>query len=135
MFIPSYQIHNILKDFTLQLKKIRQGAGPDAAAPGPARAPENLRLATVVSRVADHIMDRIAALGKEAGPAAAAESGRPSTHATGAFKPQPPVFDYHLLDGKKGKVKKRLVVEDSHCLVKRFQNLTAAEDQTRQDEQ
>ncbi len=33
MFIPSYQIHNILKDFTLQLKKMRQGSPPEAGVP------------------------------------------------------------------------------------------------------
>jgi hypothetical protein len=45
------------------------------------------------------------------------------------------VFDYHLMDRKKGKVRKRLVVEDSHSLVERFQNLTADENQTRPKEE
>jgi hypothetical protein len=133
MFIPGYQIQNILKDFTLQLKKIRQGTGPEAASPGPTRAPDNLRLAKVVSRVADNIMDRIAALGQEA--ESVADSDRPSPLAGEDVKSQQPVFDYHLMDRKKGKVRKRLVVEDSHSLVERFQNLTADENQTRPKEE
>jgi hypothetical protein len=132
MFIPGYQIQNILKDFTLQLKKIRQGTEPETASPGPTRAPDNLRLAKVVSRVTDNIMDRIAALGQEA--QSAADSDRPSPLTGEDVKSQQPVFDYHLMDRKKGKVRKRLVVEDSHSLVERFQNLTAAENQTRPKE-
>ncbi len=130
MFIPSYQIHNILKDFTQQLKKIRQEtapqAGSEAASPGPTRTPNALRLAPVVSKVADRIMNRIADLGQEAVPATPSESERPPHKPGAESKIHPAVFDFYRLDREKGKVKQRLVVEDSQNLVRRFERVTAA---------
>lgn len=127
MFIPNYQIHNILKDFTLQLKKIRQRrkspTEPGAVTPTRGGRPSDLRLTSVASKVAANIMNRIADLGEEARHSAPMESERPS-HGGNA---QPPAFDYHLLDREKGKVKQHLVVEDSRNLVVRFQQMTAAE--------
>jgi hypothetical protein len=137
MFIPSYQIHNILKDFTQQLKKMRQQGkkkGPTADAPGPGRAPDNLRLASVVNKVADNIMDRIAALGREADPTAASDANQTALDAAPDSKQHPPVFDYHLMDRKNGKVRQRLVVEDSRHLVERFQDITSVEDHRREED-
>lgn len=139
MFIPSYQIHNILKDFTLQLKKIRQQTAPptgrEATSPGPTREPNNLRLASVVSKVADRIMDRIADLSQEADPTAPSEFEKPSRMADRGCKSHPAAFDYYLLDRDKGKVRQRLVVEDSQHLVQRFQTLTAVDEGFGKDEQ
>ena len=124
MFIPNYQIHNILKDFTLRLKKMRQHrrspavSGPTSAASG--KPPHDLRQAEVAGKVAENIMARIADLGKEARHSPPAESQGPPR----GFNDRPPVFDYHLLDRQKGKVKHRLVVEDSRILVQRFQQMT-----------
>ena len=53
MFIPNYQIHNILKDFTHQLKN------------GNNRKDADHRLETVVNKVAGTIMDRVARLSEE----------------------------------------------------------------------
>ena len=127
MFIPNYQIHNILKDFTLQLKKIRQRRkSPTDNQPvttSRRKHPNDLRLTSVASKVAENIMARIADLGEEARhrPPVASEQSSRSANA------QPPVFDYHLLDREKGKIKQHLVVEDSRDLVERFQQMTAAE--------
>ncbi|MDJ0667248.1 MAG: hypothetical protein QNJ61_08220 [Desulfobacterales bacterium] len=127
MFIPNYQIHNILKDFTRQLKKIRQRrkspADPGTVVPARDRRPSDLRLTAVASKVTANIMDRIASLGEEARHSPPMESERPPRGADA----QPPAFDYHLLDREKGKVKQQLVVEDSRILVARFQQMTAAE--------
>jgi hypothetical protein len=128
MFIPNYQIHNILKDFAQQLKKTRlQNASPPTlptTSPGPTRTPDNLRLSSVVNKVADNIMDRIAGLGRENDPTAGSEAKRSVPAGAADCRQHPPVFDYHLMDRERGKVKQQLVVEDSHNLVSRFQNLT-----------
>ena len=128
MFIPSYQIHNILKDFTLQLKKKRQGLPPQtgipAPPPTPSIGPDALRLTNVVTKVADNIMHRIANLGREAGDMPAVAEARPSMPNGGA-KNYPAAFDYHLMDRNGNKVKKCLVVRDSRNLVERFQHLTS----------
>ena len=128
MFIPSYQIHNILKDFTLQLKKKRRGlpaqTGIPSPPPIPLMGPDPLRLTSVVTKVADCIMHRIANLGREAGdmPAVAETRSRlPNADA----RRHPATFDYHMMDRNGNKVKKRLVVRDSHYLVDRFQHLTS----------
>ena len=128
MYIPSYQIHNILKDFTLHLKKIRTGspAGSGNTATAPSLGPNQLRLATVVTKVADNIMHRIADLGREAENTLPAGAERLPRAKDGSIRTNPAAFDYHLMDGEKGKVKKRLVVEDSRHLVERFQHLTSA---------
>lgn len=138
MFIPNYQIHNILKDFTLQLKKWRQQnatpANREEALPGPMSGPNRLRLSSVVNKVADNIMERIASLGQEAGTMETTETARSSREPDESFKCQPAAFDYYLLDPKKGKVKQRLVVRDSRQLIQRFQSLTAEGEKISQDE-
>ena len=127
MFIPSYQIHNILKDFTRRLKKIRQHPRSPAVSgttsPASGRSAHDLRQSAVASQVAENIMARITDLGKEARHSPPAESRAPLR----GFSERPPVFDYHLLDRQKGKVKHRLVVEDSRILVQRFQQMTNTE--------
>ena len=138
MFIPSYRIHNILKDFTLQLKKNHQSTRPLAddqeTSPEGTKRPNSLRLETVINKVAANIMDRIAVLGKEATHHPPTESERPSATPDGGFNHPPPVFDYHLMDREKGKLKQRLVVEDSQILVQRFQTLTATDENLEDDE-
>lgn len=137
MFIPSYQIHNILKDFTLQLKKKRRGLPPQAGIPTPpptpALGPDPLRLTSVVTKVADNIMHRIANLGRETEEAPEVPATSVST-AGGDAKTNAAAFDYHLMDRNGEKVKKRLVVRDSRNLVERFQHLTSS-DATAGDDQ
>ncbi|MDJ0855720.1 MAG: hypothetical protein QNI85_17365 [Desulfobacterales bacterium] len=136
MFIPSYQIHNILKDFTLQLKKKRQGLPPQAdipiPPPTPSMGPDPLRLTSVVTKVADNIMHRIANLGREDGDMPTA-SETPSRIPNGGSKSHSPAFDYHLMDRNGDKLRKRLVVRDSRSLVERFQHLTAPDETTGDD--
>ncbi len=135
MFIPNYQIHNILKDFTLQLKKWRQQratpTGRRRTWPGPPSGPDHLRVASVVNKVADNIMKRIASLGHEIRPTSKFDKKVPPRQAGEGDKSHPAVFDYYRLDPEKGKVKQRLVVKDSHQLVQRFEALTVADVNTR----
>ena len=137
MYIPSYQIHNILKDFTLQLKKWRPRSATTAdregILPGPVSGPNGLRLASVVNKVADRIMARIANLGQEAGTMETTKSKQSLQGLTEDARNEPAAFDYYLLDPKQGKVKQRLVVRDSRQLVQRFQALTAADEENSRD--
>lgn len=137
MYIPSYQIHNILKDFTLQLKRWRQQststAGREDAQRGPASGPNGLRMASVVNKVADNIMERIANLGQETGTTETALTKQPLRGAGEDAKNEPAAFDYYLLDPKRGKVKQRLVVRDGRQLVQRFQSLTEADEENSRD--
>jgi hypothetical protein len=137
LYIPSYQIHNILKDFTQQLQKWRQQSAATAARengrPNAVSGPNGLRLASVVNKVADNIMARIANLGQEAGRKETAKTKMPRRGPNEGAKNEPAVFDYYLMDPKRGKVKQRLVVRDSRQLVQRFQSLSAADEENGRD--
>ena len=109
MYIPNYQIYNILKDFTQQLKN------------GGRRADAGHRRETVVNKVAGTIMDRVARIGEE--------EARRRIRRAGADRslPKPPVdkrhpttFYYHTLDQHHRKLKNHLCVEDSRQLIDRF---------------
>lgn len=112
MFIPNYQIHNILKDFTHRLKygNHRQDAGH--------------RLETIVNKVADTIMDRVTRLSEE--------EARRKADATGIHAhPSPPpaneqqsgVFHYHTIGKDHHKTIKSLAVENPAHLIDRFQSV------------
>ena len=112
MFIPNYQIHNILKDFTQQLRneKHRQEAGA--------------RLETVVNKVADTIMGRVARLGEEE---VRRQDGTPPHHAhqpAFAANTRPSgTFRYHTIDSDQQKTEQHLEVENPAQLIKRFQSV------------
>ena len=112
MFIPNYQIHNILKDFTQQLRneKHRQEAGA--------------RLETVVSKVADTIMDRVTRLGEEE---VHHQDGTPPHHAhqpafSANTRPSG-TFRYHIIGRDQQKTEQHLEVENPAQLIKRFQSV------------
>jgi len=117
MFIPNYQIHNILKDFTHQLKNgnHRQGTGH--------------RLETVVNKVAGTILDRVARLSEEEARDAAEAIGihaHPSSPP--ANEPQSYTFHYHTLGEDHHKIEKCLAVENPEQFVVRFQSVIEAVD-------
>jgi len=123
MYIPNYQIHNILKDFTHHLKNGRRR--PDAGR----------RLETVVNKVAGTIMDRVTRIGEE--------EARRRIRRTGTNRPQPPspvdkhqptTFHYHTLDQHHRKLKNHLCVEDSRQLIDRFFSIVAPQDDQPADE-
>jgi hypothetical protein len=112
MFIPNYQIHNILKDFTHQLRN------------GNHRQDTGHRLETVVNKVAGTIMDRVARLSEEEALHEMTGGGRhahPSSPL--ANEQQPSVFHYHTIDADCHKIKKSLSVENPEQLVDRFQSV------------
>jgi hypothetical protein len=112
MFIPNYQIHNILKDFTHQLRneKHRQEAGA--------------RLESVVNKVADSIMDRVTRLGEEEVRCQdAAPAGRSVQSAASTSARPSGTFRYHVLVEGEQKTEQRLAVENPEQLIRRFQSV------------
>ena len=108
MFIPNYQIHNILKDFTQQLKKKnhRQEAGP--------------RLEAVVNKVAGTIMDRVARLSEEEVRDRAGSLHTPAQSVSREHPRPPGEFYYHTIGKDCQKVRRHLSVENPRQLIDRF---------------
>jgi hypothetical protein len=112
MFIPNYQIHNILKDFTHQLKneKHRQDAG--------------LRLETVVNKVAGTIVDRVTRLSEEEVQPPSGASDRPGRPLAPAPGTRPSGnFRYHTMSGGPAKTEHSLAVENPAQLIERFHSV------------
>jgi len=112
MFIPNYQIHNILKDFTHQLKN------------GNNRKDADHRLETVVNKVAGTILDRVARLSEEESRGTARTTdihAHPSSPP--ANEPQPGTFHYHTLGKDCHKIEKCLAVENPEQFIGRFQSV------------
>lgn len=112
MFIPSYQIHNILKDFTLQLRD------------GNHRKDAGYRLESVVNKVADTIMDRVARLSEEEARGKLETTGihaQPSS--SPAIEPQPVTFRYHTIGKDSHKTENCLAVENPAQFINRFQSV------------
>jgi hypothetical protein len=114
MFIPNYQIHNILKAFTQQLRN------------GHRQSDTGHRLETVVNKVADTIMSRVTYLSEE-------EARRRTRFSRGhnhlpkhpATEEQATDFHYHTFDEDRRKHKQCLSVKNSEQLIDRFQSLVA----------
>lgn len=111
MFIPNYQIHNILKDFAQQLRN------------GNHRPDTGHRLETVVKKVAGTIMDRVARLSEEEArfQAKAARQKTPLSPSTAVEKP-PSAFHYHTIDENCRKIKHCLALENPEQVINRFQS-------------
>jgi hypothetical protein len=111
MFIPNYQIHNILKDFTQQLRNgnHRQDAGH--------------RLETVVKKVAGTIMDRVARLSEEEARFQAKAARQKTTPLSStAEEKTPSAFHYHTIDENCHKIRHCLAVENPEQFINRFQS-------------
>lgn len=113
MLIPDYQIHNILKDFTLQLKN------------GNRRPETGCQLESVVNKVAGTIVRRVVHLSEEEARRLSREL-RPEIP-RGTPRERPPVrFHYHTIDRDQRKQRKSLALENSARLINRFESLMNA---------
>ena len=111
MFIPNYQIHNILKDFTQQLRN------------GNHRQDTGHRLETVVKRVAGTIVDRVARLSEEEARFQAEAARQQTLPLSSTTEEKPPAaFHYHTLDKNCHKIKHCLAVENPEQFINRFQS-------------
>ncbi len=112
MFIPNYQIHNILKDFTHQLQNDQRSKDADR------------RLETVVNKVSVTIMDRVTRLSEEE---SRNRTGITSGRDQRAQEPTQPkssgTFHYHTMGKDRQKHRQHLAVENPEELIGRFQSL------------
>lgn len=109
MFIPNYQIHNILKDYTQQLKN------------GHHRPEARCQLDTVVRKVAGTIMRRVVDLSEQE----ALRRIRSGHHGARRLPlevkdRQPEKFHYHVIGSDHLKVRKWIAVENPAQLIDRF---------------
>ena len=109
MFIPNYQIHNILKDFTQQLKNDSH------------RLESGHRLEAVVNRVAGTIMDRVTHLSEDEAGHGAQIVNNPSLWDSRERSSY--LFHYHTIGTNQQKEKQCLAVENSEQLINRFQSI------------
>lgn len=112
MLIPNYQIHNILKDFTQQLKNGQRDQDSDR------------RLKTVVNKVADTIVDRVTHLGEEESLRQTDTADSRNRRSRGAARPKPAgTFHYHTMGKNRQKQRQHLAVENPEELINRFQSV------------
>lgn len=117
MKIADYQMHNVLKDFTQQLRR-RVGApgqGP------PARGRRRSGQLAVIRQLLTTIVDRMGRLNPEAGSGAPPAPGRGEPASRGEFT-------YRLQRPSGECLTRRLEIEDSRHLVQRFHDLAGEED-------
>ncbi len=117
MKIADYQMHNVLKDFTQQLRR-RVGApgqGP------PARGRRRSGQLAVIRQLLTTIVDRMGRLTPEAGSGATPAPGRGEPASRGEF-----TYRLQLPSGEC--ITRRLEIEYSRHLVQRFHDLAGEED-------
>ena len=130
MYISSYQMHNVLADYTKRLEKNR---GPKAQRPAGAKSPVDTisisvggKRQAVIDKVAANIVDRI----KRFGPQDDVDREivnqlKDEMHTQGKFKGQDTVeFVFNVIDGKTDKTTNKLTTEDSSVLLKHLEKLT-----------
>ena len=115
MFIPDYQIHNILKEFTQRLKN------------GNRRPDTGYQMETVVQKVAGTIMRRVVYLSEEEARrrnrSPRQESRRPHP-AIGERPPEP--FHYQTIGDDLQKTRHRLTLENSKRFIQRYHSAMEA---------
>lgn len=122
MDIPSYQIHNVLRDYVKQLQKRLEReteATGDRSSPKSISAPKKLRL--VRERVTAEIVERIIHLDMEQ----SRDSGPGSKHPLNAPRDiADREFVYHVRTGSEGKEKRRLTLQRVEDLVRKHAEST-----------
>lgn len=127
MYIPSYQIHNVLKVYTRQLSQSTGGCGPEGEMPlvGKINIPDEGKRQAVIDKVAADIVERISRFGSmEAG--AFPGEGEPQPEGDLEFsspRNEPSHFVFNVIDAGNQKKATSLPVEDSRFLSQRLEEL------------
>jgi hypothetical protein len=126
MYVPSYQIHNVLKVYTRQLSQTIEAAG-DGEKPlaGKINIPDEGKRQAVIDKVAADIVERISRFGSM-GAGGYPGEGEPSPDGDTALSPlqeEPARFVFNVIDGSNEKKASTLPVEDSRFLSQRLEEL------------
>ena len=130
MYISSYQMHNVLADYTKRLEKNRVSK---AQRPAGAKSPvDRINISVggkrqvVIDKVASNIVDRIKRFGPQNDVDREIVNQLKDEIATeGKFEGQDAVeFVFNVIDGKTDKTTNKLTAEDSSVLLKRLEKLT-----------
>jgi hypothetical protein len=133
MFVPSYQMHNVLNVYSRQLRHNMTSANKKSLSENlPADqvslTPEGKRQATI-ERVSKDILEKISRLGSRSGvdqqPTERAKDG--VTKETAADDGQETTFEFNVIDTINQKRRNTLSVEDSSFLIKRLEQLSKEE--------
>lgn len=123
MTIPSYQIHNILKDFAQQLQRRFRGEAGKGNMEAPFIPPLTRgrdRLKAVGDNLAAAILQRIADPEGAQNPGAAPRPPRPAPPEAPRPSEPAPAFEYLVMDPQGAKQSCCMTVEDAQVLVERF---------------
>jgi hypothetical protein len=131
MFVPSYQMHNVLNVYSKQLKQnIASANRKNLSAKLPtdqvSLTPKGKRLATM-EKVSEDIIKKISRLGTRNGdrqlPAEQAKKDGVETETAAEEAPET-TFVFNVIDTINQKRKNTLSVEDSSFLIKRLEQLS-----------
>ncbi len=130
MYISSYQMHNVLADYTKRLEKSRTSKGQRPA--GAASPVDRIDISVggkrqvVIDKVTANIVDRI----KRFGPQDDVDHEivnqlKDEMDTEGKFRGQDAVeFVFNVIDGNTDKTTNKLTAEDSSLLLKRLEKVT-----------
>ena len=130
MYISSYQMHNVLADYTKRLEKNRgaQSQRPAAAKSVVDRIDISVggKRQAVIDKVATNIVDRITRFGpQDETDREIVNQLKDEMGAEGNFKGQDAVeFVFNVIDGITDKTTNKLTAGDSSVLMKRLETLT-----------
>lgn len=130
MYISSYQMHNVLADYTKRLEKNRVSESQRLT--GIKSPVDKINISaggkrqTVIDKVASNIVDRIKRFGPQDDVDREIVSQlKDELDTEGKFKGQNVVeFVFNVIDGKTDKTTSKLTAEDSSVLLKRLEQLT-----------
>lgn len=134
MFIPSYQMHNVLNVYSKQLRQnMASGNKKNLTEKLPtdqvSLTPKGKRQATM-EKVSNDILEKISRLGTRSGdeqpPVERAKKNGVETE-TAAEEAQDTTFVFNVIDTINQKRKNTLSVEDSSFLIKRLEQLSKEE--------
>jgi hypothetical protein len=133
MFVPSYQMHNVLNVYSRQLRHNMTSANKKSLseklpADQVSLTPEGKRQATI-ERVSKDILEKISRLGSRSRvdqqPTERAKDGVEKE--TAADDGQETTFEFNVIDAINQKRRNTLSVEDSSFLIKRLEQLSKEE--------
>jgi hypothetical protein len=130
MFVPAYQIHNVLKVYTRQLSQPGDGAGGGArggAKPsiGKINISDEGKRQAVIDKVAADIIERLSRFESLPADAPSVQTGSPpaGSRLQPPSRRQPAQFIFNVIDASNQKKSCNLPVEDSQFLSQRLEEL------------